>query len=91
MRPDTIVGYTYKAENVCPNCVLVRLLQAKEASPAVLEEGTSTEDWLDQIAGANAIDRQDERSFDSDEFPKVVFADSVEDDESCGVCGKVLV
>jgi len=40
-----------------------------------------TENALDQIAEANAIDRYDESTYDSGEFPKVIFADSVEEDK----------
>ena len=48
-----------------------------------------TEDVLDQCAGALAVDRWDETSYDSDEFPKVVFADWV-DEEVCGRCGETF-
>jgi hypothetical protein len=36
------------------------------------------------------IDREDERTFDSDTFPKVVFADQIEGGEYCGGCGTEL-
>lgn len=74
-----IVGYTYKADNYTPAGVIERMVRDGEASPAARD--MNTEDALDQIASANAIDREDERSFDSDDFPKVIFLDSVVDDE----------
>lgn len=44
------------------------------------------EDALGQCAGAIGIDRADEHSFDSHEFPKDVFLDQVYDDDVCGGC-----
>ncbi len=41
---------------------------------------------LDQCARALAIDRDDETTFDSDEFPKVVHLDHLAADETCGAC-----
>jgi hypothetical protein len=37
------------------------------------------------------ITREDERSYDSGDYPKVVFADMVDDDEYCGSCQNRLV
>ncbi|MFZ2176583.1 MAG: hypothetical protein WAW17_21590 [Rhodococcus sp. (in: high G+C Gram-positive bacteria)] len=65
-----IAGYTYKAENYRPEKLVEVLIAEGAASPGA--RGMSVEDVLDQIAGANAIDRHDERSFDSSEFPKVI-------------------
>ncbi|MEX2290531.1 MAG: hypothetical protein WD794_09425 [Mycobacteriales bacterium] len=45
---------------------------------------------LDECAGALAVDRDDETTFDSDEFPKVVHLDQVRADEPCGACGTDL-
>lgn len=83
-----IAGYTYRADTYCPECIVVALVQAGEASPAGYD--MRAEDLLDQIAGANAIDRGDERSFDSGDFPKVIFESDVEDD-ICAGCGDPLI
>lgn len=80
MKSWDIVGYTYDAENYTPSGVIEAMIASSEASPAARD--MSTEDALDQIAGANAIDRHDEASFDSGEFPKVIFASMVEDGET---------
>lgn len=72
-----IVGYTYKAENYRPEDLIERLIRDGLATPAARD--MAVEDVLDQIAGANAIDRQDEYSFDTDDFPKVIFRDQWED------------
>lgn len=82
-----IEAYTYNAETLCPECVIERMISQGEASPGA--RGMATEDALDQIAGANGIDRQDEYSFDSDDFPKVIFHSDIED-ETCDRCEREL-
>lgn len=37
------------------------------------------------------IDRTDETSYDSGDFPKVIVADQVEASERCGLCGTALL
>ena len=49
-----------------------------------------TDDVLDQCAGAMAIDRDDETSFDSDEFPKAVFLDWLDPADTCAGCHEPL-
>jgi hypothetical protein len=71
-----IAGYTYNTENYTPTNLIEVLIAAGEASPAARD--MAVEDVLDQIAGANAVDRYDERSFDSSEFPKVIFWSQVD-------------
>lgn len=89
MKAWDIVGYTYQADTFCPKDVIEVLIERGEASPAARD--MRTEDALDQIAGANGIDRQDERTFDSGDFPKVIFESDVEGDERCAECGEILV
>jgi len=36
------------------------------------------------------IDLKDEYSWDSDDFPKVIFSDQIEDREFCGTCHKEI-
>lgn len=83
-RATDIVGYTYNAENLCPACVIETLIAQGEASPAARD--MPTEDALEQIASANGIDRMDERSYDSGDFPKVIFSSQVEEGETCSNC-----
>jgi len=83
-----ITAYVYKADIYCTDCIIEAMLLAGEASPAARD--MPVEDALDQIAAANAIDRQDEWTFDSDEFPKVVFSDDLSG-EHCGGCGGGIV
>jgi hypothetical protein len=49
-----------------------------------------TEEALDFLAQRRGIDRYDEHTFDSGDFPKVIFRDQVTDDDVCGVCGEKL-
>lgn len=69
-HPD-IAGYTFQGQNFEPHALIDHLVSAGELSPAALN--APVEEALDQHAGANAIDRYDEASFDSDDFPKVIF------------------
>lgn len=83
-----VAAYTYQADIYCGHCLVLQLLSAGEASPAALD--MPTEDVLDQLQHNFGIDRYDEHSYDSGDFPKVVFGTSLEDDERCGACGERL-
>lgn len=94
-----IVGYTFRADQFCPRCIVNQVNgHHPNAVNRTAKECASAEDSLDIIAerlGGN-FDRYDERSFDSDDFPKVIFRDmldsSYNDDgpERCGQCHEVL-
>ena len=88
MKTRDIVGYTYQADTLCDVCVVDAL---RGRGPFVTNPLMHTEDALDVIARDEGVDRQDERSFDSGDFPKVIFADSAEDLERCGCCGEFLI
>lgn len=78
------MAYTYRAEVLCPACVL-GALRAAVPAPA------GTENALDDMAKAYGIDRYDESSFDSGTFPKVVFRDHLDAEHArCGDCGEEL-
>lgn len=76
-----IVGYTYRAEVYCPECILVEMGYGDP-------ENYITERELDGIAVSFGIHRTDEWTFDSDQFPKVIFSSQVENPEYCGHCGR---
>ena len=96
MHAFDVVGYTYQADEYHGWCVLDMLTgkhtaQVDNLDPSLVEFGT-TESVLDALAGELGIDRTDEHSYDSDDFPKVIFASQVEsDDEICGSCGEPLI
>jgi hypothetical protein len=86
MKAFDIVAYTYEAEILCPACLIGRLVHEGK----VPDVDDPAETVLDIHAAFEHVDRQDESTFDSDDFPKVVFASQVEDGESCGECEEAL-
>lgn len=95
MKATDIVAYTFKADIYCPDCI-TEVLPTGEGEAFdgwALAEGApvmSTEANLNEIAFAFGIDRENEYSFDSDEFPKVVFSSQIEEAENCGKCERIL-
>jgi hypothetical protein len=83
-----IVGYTYKADIFCPECILN---EANDTGIAHDDE-YAVEFELDGLAKIKGVDRYDERSFDSGDFPKVIFRGQLltSDPKQCGQCGKEL-
>jgi hypothetical protein len=89
MKSD-IVAYVYQADIYCPRCILA---QATNPVEVVFAEraGKDAEAALDLAAQRRGINRSDERSYDSDQFPKVVFeVCGDEEHEHCGECGADL-
>lgn len=80
MRADTVVGYVYQADQFHPSCLY--------GVPWRVEVG-EVEHALDRWAALDGVNRADESSFDSDDFPKVIFADQAEG--VCGRCGEPLI
>ena len=74
-----IVGYSYDADTYCPSHVV---------NPALFP-GRTMEEILDGLAETQGIDRTDEASFDSSEFPKVITRDQA-GDSTCGACHVLL-
>lgn len=87
-RSDEIAAYTYRADRHCAACLIEAMIASGDAAPAARD--MPAEDVLDQCAEAMAIDRRDETSFDSDEFPKPVFLDWIDPDDTCGTCHQPL-
>lgn len=85
MASDTIVGYTYDADTLCPVCTAVAVGVDYEAGPRI-------PDLIDRAGREAGIDVDNERTFDSSEWPKVIFESSVEGpEERCGSCHESLV
>lgn len=93
----TIVAYTYQAETLCPSCTLDALYV-----PQSLRDEQSAESIIEMLAVARGIDYQHENTYDSSDFPKVVFADQVHafeswepdyhwESERCDHCGEELL
>lgn len=98
-----IVAYTYRADLYCGRCVTNLVLrdwltndwlvpvEILDAAP-----GESYEDDLNWLAPFHTevnIDREREETFDSDDFPKVVFRDQLDpaNDDACAGCEEHFV
>lgn len=80
-----IVAYTYQAETLCPTCTNKALSGKHYVEPT---GPVNMENVLDFTAPFFGItDRHDENTFDSGDFPKVVFASQI---EACGDCDACL-
>lgn len=82
-----IIAYYYGEKTVCPDCT------KDLAAPYYLidsPESFSTEQVLDTAAKTVGINRHDEDSYTSYEFPKVLYPDDLVDGEKCFVCGGAL-
>lgn len=85
-----IAGYTFKTETYCRYCIIDALPtgpgQPYEGWKLAAGVSMPTEENLDEIAAAFQIDRDDESSFDSNDFPKVIFDSQAEETDVCSVC-----
>jgi len=75
-----IAGYTYNADIYCRMHIVPAIDGQAEVPEAEVEAK------LDYLAKMLGIDRYDERSFDSGDFPKVIF-ESQACEEEHDVCG----
>lgn len=87
-KSDAIVGYTFKAQQFCPEHLIEFMVQNGYLSPAARD--MRVEDVLDQHAGAEGVDREDQHSFDSDDFPKTILDQQLEEVEECDWNGHSL-
>lgn len=94
MHNQGIVGYTYKADTYCTSgeCLPLATGPGQDFDGWALAPGIfqTTEQNLSEIAAAFGIDRDDEYSFDSDYFPKVVLSVQIDGEEHCATCGDAL-
>ncbi|MFE9833992.1 hypothetical protein ACFYP4_02415 [Streptomyces sp. NPDC005551] len=103
MKTWTVVGYSFDADIYCDGVCIIRALG--EIGPVVYEraklitdvtmrfKGAATvEEALKVIAERRGIDPDNERSYDSGDFPKVIFADEEFPDycPRCALCRGVL-
>lgn len=72
-----ILGYTFNGENYTPEGVIAALYADERYDGWQTVPGyfMPVEDNLNEIAYHECIDRSDEASFDSDDFPKVITGD----------------
>jgi hypothetical protein len=94
-----IVGYTYQVADHCEDCLRKPALTGSAEAGAAMSWGDcgSTEDILAEWAGVLGLDRDDEKSFDSADFPKVITRQQAEhaegdgDEQRCSGCGLRLL
>jgi len=96
MQSYDVVGYTYKADTYCPEDVGIEVARDIDKTGNTVigrQNWETTEEYLNRVQGFFGIkDRYDEYSYDSDSFPKVIFADqALEDSDVCCECGEELV
>jgi hypothetical protein len=87
-RSDELAAYLYRADLYCPACVIEAMIATRDASPAARD--MPTEAVFDQCAEAMVVNRGDETSYGSDEFPKAVFLDALDNDDRCAACQDLL-
>lgn len=102
--PSDLVGYTFRADTYCGADIGTRLAQEGwSVCPAEVarvdgepECAQLAEIMLDELASQaplplpiSPIDRKDESSFNSDDFPKVVLRDQA-NGARCVTCGQFL-
>lgn len=90
-----IIAYQYAADLYCPSCIVGLVCEGSDREPVPVPM-METEKALTFLAGQWKIDRDNENSFDSDEFPKVILDDPFDGSEDaadryhCGYCGSEL-
>lgn len=87
-RSDDIAAYTYRTDLYCPACTIEAMIATGIAAPAA--RNMPTVEVLDQCAAAMAIDRDEDTSFDSEEFPKPVLLDWLDPADTCAACHEPL-
>ena len=93
MFNNGIAGYTYNTDNYCPGCIVGQLT----TNPGDTHHGehpstTDPEQHLDLLArlATPPVDRADETTYDSGDFPKVILPSQVTWRDQCGNCGAYL-
>lgn len=74
-----IAGYTYRADNYSPVDIVELLIAEGRLAPGA--RGMDADEALDQLAAVEGVDREDECTFDSCEFPKVILRIQLTDDD----------
>ena len=84
-----IAGYIYCGYDYCPDCAVKALVEDEFRFSLGPEKFKSAADFVRHVADYENIDYDDPQTYGSDEFPKVIFSEQVEDVLCCD-CGKSL-
>jgi hypothetical protein len=89
MNGIAIVGYCYgdDEDTYCPSCIRDLFVPFD----LVAETHHTAEDVLDHEAARQSIDRQDDNSFSSYQFPKPILSGDATTVDYCVLCGRRLV
>lgn len=79
MSSTDIVGYTYAVEIRCPGCTATAVGWSGDGDP---------DDYIEQQGRDKGFVRED--TYDSSDWPKVIFESQADSDETCASCGGLL-
>jgi hypothetical protein len=86
---DKITGYVYAADSFCDKCLKRYMFANKQIDEEL--KAQRIEDILDIVSKEWGVDRTNEWSYNSDDFPKVIFASDAEFmEDMCSRCDKCL-
>jgi len=89
MNATDIAGYTYQVDTYCTGCIIEVLIASGQASPAARDlAADALHETLRYLADCQGIDSEDESTFDSSEWPKVIFDDQLDQGDEPDVCGR---
>lgn len=89
MSSTDIAGYTYQAENLCPGCTLNAVSGNSTAAVEFEFNVDAIDNWLRTTAAERGINFDDENTYDTDDFPKVILTYHAAN-ERCGHCRELL-
>ncbi len=81
------IGYLFRGETFCPVCIHDLFVPYEFASDPRL----STEEILDRVARDRGINRHDEKTVGTRQFPQALYIDDVTGADLCFFCGARLV
>lgn len=82
LEPGDIAGYTWNGENYTSEALRLKLVETGSIHfGRAMKQGHTVEELLDRHAGNLGVDREDEYSFDSDDFPKVILRSQLTTDD----------
>lgn len=87
MNGTTITGYLYGGETYCTDCIYDLFLPFD----LINSRDRSTEDVLDYIAHQRSINRHDENSYSSYQFPHPLLLADTSEADVCDLCGRRLL
>jgi hypothetical protein len=87
MNGSDITGYLFRGETFCPTCIHDLFVPFDWAGGSQ----HSTEEILDRVATEQGVNRHNEKSFGSRQFPQALYLDDVTRADLCFFCGTPLI